>query len=69
MKSRYYRYLLVPVVGALAACSSTPQYEFKTDTAYVQKVETAAKYSSGAARVYWVNPPKKRVQLPENTQD
>ncbi|WP_019676879.1 hypothetical protein [Arsukibacterium perlucidum] len=69
MKSRRQLYLLIPAV-VLTACSSTPaQYVMEPDYDYIQKVEASSKYSTHAAQIYWVNPPMKRQQLPNNKQD
>ncbi|WP_290612636.1 hypothetical protein [Arsukibacterium sp. UBA3155] len=54
----------------MTACSTTPpQYAMEPDYDYIQKVEASSKHSTHAAKIYWVNPPMKRAQSPENQQD
>jgi outer membrane biogenesis lipoprotein LolB len=70
MKSRHQLYLLIPAAALLTACSATPpQYVMEPDYDYIQKVETSSKYSTHAAKIYWVNPPMKRQVAAENPQD
>ncbi len=70
MKSRRQLYLFITIAALLTACSSTaPQYVMKPDLDYMQKVETSSKYSTSAARVYWVNPPMKRELISEKVQN
>jgi len=70
MKSRHQLYLFIPAAALLTACSTAPpQYVMEPDYDYIQKVEASSKYSTHAAKIYWVNPPLKRQQLSETKQD
>ncbi|KKO44587.1 hypothetical protein WG68_14930 [Arsukibacterium ikkense] len=69
MKSRRQLYLLVPAITLFTACSTAPHYAMQPDYDYIQKVEASSKYSTHAARIYWVNPPVKRELLAEQPQD
>ncbi|MDX1676328.1 hypothetical protein [Arsukibacterium sp.] len=61
MKSRRQLLLLIPAAVILTGCSVTPKYVITPDYEYMQKVEASTRYHANAAKVYWVNPPVKRV--------
>lgn len=59
--------LILLLVFSLSACSSNTALSDKTkiDQEYVQQVEAASRNSTHNLRVYWVNPPLKKLPQAE----
>ncbi|WP_333606968.1 hypothetical protein [Arsukibacterium sp.] len=65
--------IVLACVTGLTACSTLSQnsvhQQYELDREYVSKVEASARNSMAAAKIYWVNPPQKRITPVESPED